>query len=709
MSTIKRATLPDASQMIAAAVKACEAEPIHIPGAIQPHGLLLLFDASSEELAQWAGDFGCLLGATPEAGRSASELLGVSLADLIGSRSLRPGQEAVHAGRIQLPGKRPWSAVVHRAGRFTAVELEPVGTTRSGIKLLEQVRQITESIACSSSIEHASECAAEHVHSITGYDHVMVYRLLDDDGGIVVAEARVPKVTAYLNHRFPASDIPRQARMLYRRNLLRVIPEVGYTAVPIEPTDREQVDMSFSVLRSVSPAHISYLRNMDVGASMSASIIVDEKLWGLIASHHSEARLVPVDAQLLCRHVATQLSAFILGSGHAARAQTIAAQQIELEDCLQELRMSEDPERALKASAERLGRLVDCGGVAVMEKGDLVAGTGRLPGREKLRELASVVELRLSDLPSFSTDRLSEAIADAPPISADASGVLAISIEGPRPLLAVWVRPEQIEEVCWAGDPRVDIAQDKLAEPLTPRRSFASWRETVRGRSREWTAQDLVTVGLLKSRVELALQRHELTRLNQELELVNTHLNELATTDPLTSLANRRLFNQQMQAEWLRATRNGTPLALVAFDIDNFKKYNDHFGHPAGDECLKAVATAIDGARRETDVTARVGGEEFMLLLPETDCKNAYRAAERIRKLVVGLARDHPLNEGGLVTISAGVAAGTVQQWTEPTRLFEAVDKALYEAKGNGRNRVATFVPVMSDKQGRITIVERDA
>jgi diguanylate cyclase (GGDEF)-like protein len=679
-----------AESLLPPSVRACDEEPIHVPGSIQPHGALLLFDPTSDTLVNWAGDLDRLLGKTPHAGMATTELLGSPLQQLVGPNMLVAGDEPFN-GRCLSPanGKRV-SLMLHQTGHLVAIELEPAEEETSAAMALERVRRISALIGSAETIDAACHRAAHEVQKITGYEHVMVYRFHDDHSGAVVAEALGGEAPSYLHHRFPASDIPAQARELYRRSLIRVIPDVSYTPVPLQPiADASLTDMSHCGLRSVSPVHIKYLQNMGVGASMSVSLLVGGELWGLLACHDSSARMVPVEAQLLCRHVGTTLSAVIQRERLAEEARRTAFHSSALEQILHDLRSSKDPEGALRSSADALWHLVDSGGFALMSRGEFVVGAGRHPTAETWRQLGPYVDAALASRASFSTEQLGEEVGRPPEAVAIASGVLAIRIEGARPLLAVWTRPEQEEEVRWAGNPLLKDGADDPLKALTPRRSFATWREVVRGRSRAWTWEEKHLVEVFKARTEFMLQRHRLERLNKKLAEANGHLNALATTDPLTGLSNRRQFDERMRTEWARCLRKGQGLAVIAIDVDNFKKYNDRFGHIAGDECLKQVAQALRSACRTEDVAARMGGEEFALLLPEIDQGGALAAAERVRLVVEQLGIDHPLNVGGVVTISLGLAEGAPADWGDSASLLKAADEALYEAKAHGRNRFA--------------------
>ena len=690
--------LANSENLIQGSERTCDAEPIHIPGSIQPHGLLLLFDASSGKLAHRAGDIDRLLGLKPVKCLSARELLGMPLADLIGAHQLIPGDEPVHVGCIRPKGRGPLAMMAHRTGRFVAVELMETADEGSAASALDRVNTIYRRIAASKTLADACNIAAEQMRSIVGFDSVMVYRFLDDDSGSVIAESRAAHAMAYLGHRFPASDIPCQARDLYRRNLIRVIPDVTYQPATIEPAPSgPPVDMSHCALRSVSPVHIQYLKNMGVGASMSISLMVEGELWGLIACHHYEPRNVRAEAQLLCRQLGTSLSAFILSFQQAETARLGARQTAALDCVLQSMSSSSDPERRLRTSCEELMQLVDCGGFVLIDDDGLVAGAGQFPGAEKLHALSALVEAKLRDRQNYSTDRLGEDLPGTPAIATHASGVLAVRLEAWSPLLALWLRPERVEEIDWAGDPRADSGSPGRLKSLTPRRSFATWRKIVSGRSRPWFRHEIAAVELFQTRVSYAMQRHRLIRANAELSEANAILNKQATTDPLTGLPNRRLFDKRLHSEWERALRQNGMVALVAIDIDNFKKYNDFFGHPAGDECLKQVARAIGAECRSIDVAARLGGEEFVILLPGIDASGAASVAERIRAKIQELGIDHPNHEHGVVTISLGVAAaspsraGAVLPLETGTAsgLMSAADQALYEAKANGRNRVA--------------------
>lgn len=680
----------DLEDLVQGLVRTCDSEPIHIPGAIQPHGLLLLFDAESGTLARWAGDFDRLLGNTPAVGRCANDLLGATLDELTGARLLIPGEEAVHIGCVRPGDRASLAMLVHRTGRFLAIELLPSGKEGSAIPALEQVRSISHRVAAMPTLADACGQAAEQVRSITGFDRVMVYRFLENDSGAVIAESRTADSPSYYDHRFPASDIPRQARDLYRRNLIRTIPDVAYTPMPVEPPAGDSpLDMSHCALRSVSPVHIQYLKNMDVGASMSISLLVGGELWGLIACHHRSARPVSVEAQLLCRHVGTTLSDFILSFGQAEGARLAAVQAVGLEAILQSLRSSSDPERTLRTSAQALKGMIDCGGFVLLADGELVAGAGRFPGPDELRELAPRLSAQLRGRQSYFTDRIGKALPGSPGIESSASGVLAIRLEGAEPLLALWLRPEQVEEISWAGDPRDKQEPTERLEPLTPRRSFATWREIVRGRSRPWLWHEINAAELFRARAGYTMQRHRLKQLNVALGQANALLSALATMDPLTGLSNRRLFDERFEVEWQRATRQGKSLAVIVIDVDNFKAYNDCFGHPAGDECLKQIAGAINAERRSIDVAARIGGEEFVLLLPDIGSSGAAAVAERVRKAIERLGLEHPNTESGVVTISLGAAAASPAQMEDASHLMNAADQALYKAKADGRNRVA--------------------
>ncbi len=172
-----------------------------------------------------------------------------------------------------------------------------------------------------------------------------------------------------------------------------------------------------------------------------------------------------------------------------------------------------------------------------------------------------------------------------------------------------------------------------------------------------------------------------LLRLNKQLESLSFH-------DPLTGVANRRMFDQSIEVAWARAQRSGEPMSLVLIDIDHFKQYNDHYGHVMGDECLAAVAAALDGvSSRATDLFARYGGEEFVLMLPKTDRETALALAERCREAVLAKQIPHAASgSSDLVTISAGVSTIVPSENTTPASLVDAADKMLYQAKQNGRN-----------------------
>ena len=176
-----------------------------------------------------------------------------------------------------------------------------------------------------------------------------------------------------------------------------------------------------------------------------------------------------------------------------------------------------------------------------------------------------------------------------------------------------------------------------------------------------------------------------------QLEEANTKLQELSELDALTSIANRRRFEETLAREWRRATRDALPLSLIMIDIDYFKDFNDAYGHQVGDECLRRVAGEIGEAITRTgDLVARYGGEEFAAILPSTPSRGAIAVAELLRQRVERMATRHPKSPAGVVTISLGVATMTPGEAFAPDSLVAAADQALYAAKRAGRNRVET-------------------
>lgn len=199
---------------------------------------------------------------------------------------------------------------------------------------------------------------------------------------------------------------------------------------------------------------------------------------------------------------------------------------------------------------------------------------------------------------------------------------------------------------------------------------------------------------VLKAKViamrRLVEMQRALIDLTYKLNVTNRELQQLSATDGLTGLSNRRMYDELSLREWRRCERTKKSIALVMVDVDFFKLYNDHYGHQAGDECLKAVANQLKrSAPRASDVVARYGGEEFVLALGETDMDGALWVANHFRQRIVDMKIPHAGSESGYVTVSCGVASVRPDDTVSLETLLQTADHALYQAKQQGRNRVA--------------------
>jgi two-component system, chemotaxis family, sensor kinase Cph1 len=514
----------------------CAREPIHIPGSIQPHGMLLALDPGPElRLLAASANTATLLGRAPRTARGTPmrELIPGTAGEALAARlALSPGPESNYLNTISLErrGVRElFHAIAHQTQAGTIIlELEPTAEEEIGLfeALYPMVRGFMSELQGAGGIEELCHVAAAAVRDITGFDRVLVYRFDAEWNGEVIAEQRNDRLPSYLGLRFPASDIPAQARELYRINRMRLIADCDYEPVPIEPAadpgTGEPLDLSFSVLRSVSPVHLEYMRNMGTGASMSVSLLHEGQLWGLLSCHHREPRRVPFQMRSACDLLGQILSLQISAREQRADAERrIALRSIEGR-LLAAMAAEENFVDGLLRNREALLALTGAAGVAVIDARhiDLV---GTTPTEPEVRALADWVGAQPGrDL--LHTDELALLFPPAAAYGDRASGLLAVSISQIHASYVLWFRPELAETVRWAGDPRKSV--EPGATRLHPRKSFETWMETVRGRARSWSSAELAAAqGLRRAVVDIVLRRaEELAALADELRRSNREL-----------------------------------------------------------------------------------------------------------------------------------------------------------------------------------------
>lgn len=313
----------------------------------------------------------------------------------------------------------------------------------------------------------------------------MIYKFVDQDAGTVVGESLAPGMKSFMNHHFPATDIPRQARALYVRNRVRVIANAVYKPSALKgEEDFSALDLSDSTLRSVSPTHLRYLANMGVSASASASIVKDGTLWGLVACHNHEPRDLSLTTRLACQTLATSLA-----------RQVKAREETELYRERIRLRSQEDivlgqlgSDRSLHdffaSAGKHIAHLLQADGFAAIQQSDLYT-IGHCPDDIDIRALAEHVRLPAASRP-YVTSNLSAEYPASRHYQHVASGVLAVTMSMEIPIILMWFRAEVRQTVVWAGDPHKDVPHDATAL-LTPRTSFEDWKQSVNGRSADWT------------------------------------------------------------------------------------------------------------------------------------------------------------------------------------------------------------------------------
>ena len=514
----------------------CDAEPIQIPGSIQPHGLLLALAEPGLEVVQASLNVDEMLGRDVDTvlGRPVGELLGEELSRAVAGsldNPALPGQPSFLKATVEVQGvRRPFDAILHRSDEVLILELEPtlIDEASAFRDLYPLVRTSLISLEGSAGVLDACRLAANEARRITGFDRVMIYRFDEEWNGTVVAEDRDDALPSYLDLRFPASDIPAQARALYRANRVRLIPDVGYRPVPIRPANNPRtgrpLDLSLATLRSVSPVHVEYMANMGTPASMSISIILEGELWGLISCHHASPRPVPFEVRTACDFLGRVL-ALQIAARHRREEyeQRIARKSVQVR-LLAGMTEGDDFVDQLAGHEADLLELVDARGAAILHDGRCVL-LGQTPDEEQVGRLADWLEREGRD-DVFATDSLASHVDHAEAIKDTASGLVAIATSKIHRGYLFWFRPELIRTVSWGGDPEKPAEVERTGR-IHPRKSFEAWKQTVRLRSSPWRPGEVeaatelrnAVVGIVLRRAEERAQLSaELERSNKELE-----------------------------------------------------------------------------------------------------------------------------------------------------------------------------------------------
>lgn len=562
----------------------CERELIHLAGSVQPHGLLLALREPELRIIQASSNVQALLGVHVEGllRQSVAELGGDIQASVQRACGLASdlAEPAPLRCQVQVGGQaRHFEGTLHRVrgadgGSVLLVEIEPVGTEHvqvdtvdiAGAPLRELLGAAVQRFSAASAIGTLADGVVRCFRDMLGYDRVMVYKFDPDGHGKIIAEARDPRLDSLLGHHYPASDIPQRARELYLRNRLRVLVDVHYEPSPLVPRQLpgsgEELDMSMCQLRSMSPLHLQYLKNMGVTATLVVSLVREGKLWGLIACHHYSPRnlrfAVRAAADLLAEVAATRIAA-IENYAHAQ----VAIQVRRLEQRLVEATSTEGDWRlALFRNPRTLLQPLEATGAALFHEGELLTA-GEAPSTAELRALMQWIDTQAFDK-VFNCSSVSRANAALDSLTPTASGVLAVKLSTSKPDYLMWFRKEQLLTVTWAGDPSKPMVANNPLE-LSPRSSFAAWSEIVRGTALPWTNSEIALGRAFgASLVDIIVQINAVRLLIAEHQLAQVRATVGASVEPVVigDASGRVLFTNDAFAALIAQSPQASPSNL---------------------------------------------------------------------------------------------------------------------------------------------------
>ncbi len=509
--TLPQSLLPAFGQ---ADLSNCEREQIHLAASIQPHGALLVLDEADFAIMQASANAATFLGNDAVRPGAVLDAVAANLAHAIRPYLDEPLDAVAvavrcHAGR----DGEALDLLLHRvAGDGLVVELERAGPA---VDLARHVETGLRTVLMTTSLPALCDEAARLFRDLTGYDRVMVYRFDDDGHGEVIAEQRREALESFLGNRYPASDIPQIARRLYVRNRVRVLVDIDYAPVPLVPRllprSGRDLDMSLCALRSVSPIHVQYLRNMGVRATLVVSLMVGGRLWGLVSCHHYQPRFVHFETRAVCDVLAEAVATRI------AALESFAEGQAELAVRRLEQRMIDAISRkgdwcaALFDNSQPLLAPLGASGVALLYEGQ-ICSAGEVPGTAELRRLGTWLDSRPRGT-LFATASLGLDEPRFAALTAVASGMVATPVSQSPGEYLIWFRPEQVRTVTWGGNPFKPMQIGDDPADLSPRRSFAQWHQIVEGTCENWSAADLTAARLIGETVRDVVLQFRSVRL----------------------------------------------------------------------------------------------------------------------------------------------------------------------------------------------------
>jgi two-component system, chemotaxis family, sensor kinase Cph1 len=679
----------------------CADQQVQFIGRIQSHGVLFALSEPDLIVRQVSANVSAYLGISPQL------VLGGSFEAILRSQQFESFQyqalsgEPMGSALLSLAvgsNTIAMHCVFHRHDGVLIVEMEPVDGVHSlsPFNIDSHVCGPLSRMEAASNIVELSRIAAGEIRKLNGFNRVMVYRFDEDWNGEVIADDVVASPISYLGLRFPASDIPPQVRQLFLINTLRMIADVDATPVDIvsadEPLTGRSLDLSHSVTRWPAPVHLEYLRNMGVQASLTISIIVERRLWGLITCHHPEPRRLDRSTRSVCELIGEAFASQVnLRIDNEALQARLTSRKL-LEKCMAEIEATESLFVAGHFQGASLLDLLDADGIIANIDGFL-SYEGVTPEEDLLLPVISILR-NLSFRGISSSDKLSDLYSAALSYSAEASGALYVGLTDGSSDYLLLLRRELVKTVIWAGDPNASVSADEQGQ-LHPRSSFAAWQQTVRGRSRPWRELEIESAGVLRELL-LRLQGAEKLRESQK------QIQHLAHHDSLTGLINRHSIRLKLNERVSTAAASDSSFAVLFIDLDHFKHFNDSLGHAAGDTILKIVSERMQHQVRGKDVVGRLGGDEFIIILSEVQGESDLSAT--IARILGAISAPMRIEDKSTINITASIGISRYPvDGVSSDALLNRSDAVMYQVKRSGGNAFDLSVspPVLGN--GNIT------